>query len=631
MSHRSAKLHIIALLALVFASVSAQAGQSAPEVLKVEPPNWWANHSINPVRLLVRGKNLTDATVETTDAGLRLSNVKVNAAGSYLFVDVTIDANAATGVRNLTVKTPGGSADFRFEITAALSREGRFQGFSPDDVIYLIMPDRFADGDAANNDPAESRGMYSRDNPRAYHGGDLQGIINRLPYLKDLGVTAIWMTPIYDNSGRAKDFSYGKNVTDYHGYGAIDFYRVEEHLGTLEKFKELVDKAHAIGMKVIQDQVANHTGPDHPWAADSPTPTWYNGTVASHLDNVFDIKSTTQENPDPARLEATLKGWFANILPDLNQDDPECARYIIQNAVWWVSVSGIDGIRQDTLPYAPRRFWSPWNQALKTEFPNLTVVGEVFDGRPDVVAFFQGGRSRFDGIDSHLHTAFDFPTYFAMRDVFIRNQPMNRLADVLNQDAIYPNARVLVPFLSNHDVKRFMSEEGASISKLKMAFAFLLTMRGTPQFYYGDEIGLKGGDDPDNRRDFPGGFPGDDHNAFTNAGRIGKERKVFKYVRSLLRMRAEHQALRSGDTKVIQVTDNALAVMRQAGKDCIIAAFNNTDKKTAFEIPVPEASPRASWVGIMSEAGEWRGRVTNAKIRFSLNPREAIVLEQKNR
>ena len=614
-------------LLLLCLSVSAQAGQNAPEVLKVEPPNWWANHSINPVRLLIRCKNLTDATVETNSSGLRLSNVKVNASGSYLFVDVTIDANAQTGIRTLTVKTPTGSADFKFEITAPLSREGRFQGFSPDDVIYLIMPDRFADGDSSNNDPAESRGIYARENPRAYHGGDLQGIINRLPYLKDLGVTAIWLTPIYDNTNRAKDYSYGKGVTDYHGYGAIDLYRVEEHLGTLEKFKELVDKAHAAGLKVILDQVANHTGPDHPWATDSPTPTWYNGTVASHIDNVFDIKSVTQENPDPVRLDATLKGWFANTLPDLNQDDPDCARYLIQNTLWWASSSGIDGIRQDTFPYVPRRFWSEWNQALKTEFPNFTVVGEVFDGRPDVVSFFQGGRTRFDGIDSHLYTPFDFPSYFAMRDVFIRNQPMSRLADVLNQDSLYPNARVLVPFLGNHDVKRFMSEEGASIEKLKMAFAYLLMMRGTPQLYYGDEIGLKGSDDPDNRRDFPGGFSGDDHNAFTSEGRVGKERKVFKYVRSLLRMRADHQALRVGEVKVLQATESTLALMRQAGKDCVIVAFNNTDKKVSFEIPMSE-SPRSMWVEASPVAGRWRGRATNAKIRFPINPREAIVVTE---
>ncbi len=616
---------------LLLACASIRATQDAPQVLKVEPPNWWAGSSINPVRLLVRGKNLAGATVEALGDGLRTSNVKTNASGNYLFVDVQIDADALTGARELKVMTASGSANFKFEIAAPLAREGRFQGFTPSDVIYLIMPDRFSDGDTTNNDPAESPGLYARENPRAYHGGDLQGLANRLPYLKDLGVTAIWLTPVYDNTNRAKDYDWGKNVTDYHGYGAIDFYRVEEHLGTLEKFRELVDKAHALGLKVIQDQVANHTGPDHLWAADSPTPTWYNGTVANHPNNVFDIKSVTEENPDRARFEATIRGWFANTLPDLNQDDGECSRYLIQNAVWWVASTGVDGIRQDTFPYVGRRFWSEWNTALKTEFPNFTVVGEVFDGRPEVNAFFQGGRARFDGLDSNLHTVFDFPSYFALRDVFIRNQPMSRLSDVLSQDARYPNARVLVPFLGNHDVKRFMSEEGASLEKLKSAFTYLLTMRGTPQIYYGDEIAMKGGDDPDNRRDFPGGFAGDARNAFTGEGRRGKEQKLFKYIRNLLRLRAQSVALRFGETKILSATDHTLTIMRQMGNECVIMAFNHSDKATEVEVALPESTMKATWMEVISEERRWQGRALKDKLKIPLKPQHSMVLIENRR
>jgi neopullulanase len=633
MKQTFSKIFITALMfALLLITASTRATQSAPEVLKVEPPNWWAGHSINPVRLLLRGRNLNGATMESSSADLRTGNVKTNAAGTYLFVDLAIDANAAIGRRSLKITTEQGTVETPFEISAPLSRAGRFQGFTQNDVIYLIMPDRFNDGDATNNDAAESRGLYARDNPRAYHGGDIQGIIERLPYLKDLGVTAIWMTPVYDNTNRAKDYDWGKNVSDYHGYGAIDYYRVEEHLGTLEKFKELVDRAHSMGLKIIQDQVANHTGPDHLWAADAPTPTWYNGTVANHLNNVFDIKSVTQESPDRARFEATIRGWFANLLPDLNQDDAECSRYLIQNAAWWMSATGLDGVRQDTLPYAGRRFWSDWNQALQKEFPQFTAVGEVFDARPEVTAFFQGGRARFDGIDTRLHTVFDFPSYFAIREVFLKNQPMNRLTDVVNQDALYTNARVLVTFFANHDVKRFMSEEGASVLALKNAFTYLLTMRGTPQLYYGDEIGLQGGDDPDNRRDFPGGFAGDDHNAFTADGRVGKERKLFKYVRSLLRLRAEHPALRAGEMKVLAVTDKTLAFMRQAGKDTVVVAINNSDKQTELEIVLPESSEGpANWVKAVSENGNWRGRAVKNRLTVPLEPRDSMVLVASRR
>jgi glycosidase len=614
-------------LVLMLSNAATQAMQDAPEVLKVEPPNWWAQSSINPVRLLIRGRNLTGATVDSTVGDLRTSNVKTNAAGTYLFVDVAIDAQAAAGQRSLKITTGQGNVDAPFAISAPLARAGRFQGFTPDDVIYLIMPDRFSDGDAANNDPQESRGLYARENPRAYHGGDLQGIIDRLPYLKDLGVTAIWMTPVYDNSNRARDFAYGKGVTDYHGYGAVDYYRVEEHLGTLGKFKELVERAHASGMKIIQDQVANHTGPDHPWATDAPTPTWYNGTVANHLNNVFDIKSVTQETPDRARFEATIRGWFADILPDLNQDDAECSRYLIQNALWWVASTGLDGIRQDTLPYAGRRFWADWNQALQREFPQLTAVGEVFDGRPEITAFFQGGRAQFDRIDTRLHTVFDFASYFAMRDVFIRRQPVSRLTEVLNRDALYANARVLVTFLGNHDVKRFLGEEGASVESLKNAFTYLLTMRGTPQIYYGDEVGLQGGGDPDNRRDFPGGFAADDHDAFTAEGRLGKERKLFKYVRALLRMRAQHAALRTGEMKVLAATDRTLAFLRQEGTDSAVVAINNSDKSVEMEIQLPETvGGLKNWATNLDESKSWRGRAIHNKIRVSLEPHDAMVL-----
>jgi neopullulanase len=622
-------LFIAFLFVLVCVSTSTYAAQNKPVVLKVEPPNWWAKHSINPVRLLMYGKNLNGAKVTSSSRDIRLSNVKTNGAGTYLFVDVTIAVNAWIGHRSLKITTEQGTVDAPFEISARLSHAGRFQGFTPDDVIYLIMPDRFSDGDARNNDPAESRGLYSRTNPRAYHGGDIQGIIDRLPYLKDLGVTAIWMTPVYDNTNGLKDYEWGKNVTDYHGYGAVDFYRVEEHLGTLEKFKELVDKAHAKGIKIIQDQVANHTGPDHLWATDAPTSTWYNGTVANHLNNVFDIQSVTRQNPDRARFEGTIRGWFANILPDLNQDDAECSRYLIQNAVWWMSATGLDGIRQDTLPYTGRKFWADWNQTLRKEFPKFTAVGEVFDPRPEVTAFFQGGRAQFDGIDTRLYTVFDFPSYFAMRDVFLRKQPMNRLVDVIGQDRLYPNAQVLVTFFGNHDIKRFMSEEGASIEALKNAFTYLLTMRGTPQIYYGDEIAMQGGDDPDNRRDFPSGFAGDERNAFTEAGRTSKERELFQYVRSLLRMRAQNAVLRTGEMKILTATATTLVFLRQLKNDAAIVAINNSDKATDIEIELPQSLQQKScWTEPVSENGNQHKQSEKNKIRLSLNPHDAKVLTQ---
>lgn len=626
-----ANFFFAALVALALAcpqlpAAAVHANQSPPVIERVDPPSWWAAHSVNPVRLLIQGRNLQSATASVAHRGVRVSDLTTDESGSYLLASLDISPTARAGPLDIHIKTATGSTTARFTIKPRLDARGRFRGFSPDDVIYLIMPDRFSDGDRSNNDPAESRGLYSRANPRAYHGGDIQGIINRLPYLKRLGVTAIWMTPVYDNTARAKDYEWGKNVTDYHGYGAINFYRVEEHLGTVEEYKELTDRAHAIGLKIIQDQVANHTGPDHPWNVRQPTRTWLNGTRDNHLNNVFDIKSVTDPAPDRERLEATLRGWFANLLPDINQDDAESARYVIQNAVWWVETTGLDGIRQDTFPYAPRRFWSDWNLALGRAFPRLAVVGEVFDARPAVTAFFQGGRKQFDGVDTHLHTLFDFPSYFAIREVFIKDQSMKKLADVIASDTLYTNPRVLVTFIGNHDVKRFMSEEGASPARLKSAFAYLLTMRGTPQLYYGDEIGIAGGDDPDNRRDFPGGFPGDARDAFTDAGRTPVEREIYNHVSALLRLRAARRALRGGGMRILAATDSTLAYLREQSGDRVIVAFNNSDQPAQVEL---EAARARAWVEALPARGRWRGRAANGKMSVPLQPRDWKILVER--
>jgi hypothetical protein len=281
------RLPAAVVAALALAAPLPVAGAAPPEVVKVEPPSWWPGHSIDPVRLLVRGRNLAGAEATSAGPGLKTGPVRVNAAGTYLFLDVTIHPGTTPGPRTIGIRTPAGTAVIPIEILAPLPRRGRFQGFSPDDVIYLLMPDRFANADPSNDDPAVSRGLIDRTKGRFYHGGDLRGVIERLPYLKDLGVTAIWLNPWYDNvNHRNERETYdGQAITDYHGYGAVDFYAVEERLGDLATLREMVDRAHEAGIKVIQDQVANHSGPYHPWVADSPTPTWYYGTQAEHLAN----------------------------------------------------------------------------------------------------------------------------------------------------------------------------------------------------------------------------------------------------------------------------------------------------------------------------------------------------------
>ncbi|HST23064.1 MAG TPA: alpha-amylase family glycosyl hydrolase, partial [Blastocatellia bacterium] len=462
--------------------------QSAPEVTKVEPPNWWTGHSINPVRVMIRGQNLSGAQVAPLGAGLSIASpAKVNERGTYLFVDVAIAPAARPGPRKLRITTRNGSAEAQFEILAPLARAGRFQGLTTDDCMYLIMPDRFANGDTSNDDPQKSRGIFDRSKMRSYHGGDLRGIIDRLPYLKDLGVTALWLNPWYDNNDRydEKEVYDGQKTTGYHGYGATDFYAVEEHFGDLTILRELVDKAHALGIKIVQDQVANHSGPYHPWVNDMPTPTWFNGTEANHINETWQ----TWVLKDPYQTEnvtrPVLDGWFVNLLPDMNQNDSEARRYIIQNTLWWVGISGLDAIRQDTLPYVPRAFWRDWMAAIKREYPKLNVIGETYDADPAQVAFFQGGARRWDGIDSGIDTEFDFPLFFAIRDAFAKGDNVRKLAEVLSHDYLYPNPGVLVPFLGLHDMLRFMSEERATHEGLMLAQTFLMTTRGTPLLYYG--------------------------------------------------------------------------------------------------------------------------------------------------
>ncbi|MCS6806384.1 MAG: alpha-amylase family glycosyl hydrolase [Acidobacteriota bacterium] len=600
----------------------------APEVLKVEPPNWWVGHSLNPVRVMIRGRNLTGARVDVSGSGVQVGLVRVNAAGTYVFVDLRIDPQATPGSRQIKITTESGSATASFSLLVPLPRQGRFQGFSPDDVIYLIMPDRFCNGDPSNDDPAISRGLLNRQKSRYYHGGDLQGIINRLPYLKQLGVTAIWLNPIYDNVNHLNERETYNNeaITDYHGYGAVDFYAVDEHFGDVAKFRQLVEAAHRHGLKIIQDQVANHTGPYHPWVNDPPTPTWYNGTEANHLANTWQVWTLMDPYATPASQRETLDGWFINILPDLNQNDEEVARYIIQNSLWWLGISGVDGIRQDTLPYVPRWFWRQWMTAIKREYPTVTVVGELFDGDPALVSFFQGGQPRFDGIDTRIDALFDFPLHFPLRRAFAQGKPIREVAMMLARDHLYVNPNLLVTFLGLHDVPRFMNEPGATIEGLKLAFTFLMTTRGIPLIYYGDEIAMPGGGDPDNRRDFPGGWPDDPRNAFEASGRTADQQAVFEHVRKLTMLRAELEPLRRGQLAHLVVTEQTYAYARLTRTESVVVAFNNDTKPATIEIPAAAARLDDGTVLKDRLNAVPDSRVDGGKLKVTLPPRAAALL-----
>ncbi|HYA48040.1 MAG TPA: alpha-amylase family glycosyl hydrolase [archaeon] len=566
----------LSLILLCLLALPARVVAQAPVVRKIEPPNWWVNFTPD-LTLLLTGENLSGAQVESQTQGLEVVGAEGSANGHYLFVRLKMGPSLAAGTARLRLQARSGSTAIHLPLFSRAAAPGRFEGISRDDVIYLIMPDRFADGDPGNDQPPHSTGAYDRSNPMAYHGGDLRGIRQHLSYLHDLGITTLWLTPVWKNTN-----------SDYHGYHVVDFYALDDHMGSMQEYQDLVAAAHKLGMKVLMDYVANHTGPDHPWANDPPTPTWFHGSPAHHLDPSYSFSGLVDPHASPREYRATIEGWFAGKLPDLNPDDPRLGLYLAQNAIWWVEMAQLDGFRLDTFPYSTREFWSVWHERLRRVYPHINSIGEVADGDAIITSFFEGGRKQFDGLDTGLATVFDFPLEYAIRDVVIKGEPMQKIVDVLQHDELYPHPEMLVTFLGNHDHTRFVSEKGSDSAKLKAAFSLQLTMRGIPQIYSGDEIGMPGGADPDNRRDFPGGFPGDPQNAFTAGGRTPEQQDIFAHVQSLLALRQAHPALRTGKHWHIGWDDGYYAFLRELPEEKLLVVYNNAASPRELEIPLAD-------------------------------------------
>jgi neopullulanase len=600
------------------------AAESAVAVTKVEPPSWWVG--LTPeVMLLLSGHDLEATHVACNLETLTVSRTQSTAGGKYLFVWLRIAADTKSGTAVCRITAPKGTTSFELPLASRTPTLRRFQGISQNDVMYLIMPDRFANGDPTNDDLAEAPGSHDRAKPRAYHGGDLLGIQNHLAYLKDLGVTTLWLTPIVKNGA----------TEDYHGYGAVDLYSVEPHLGTLKDYQNLIAAAHKQGIKIFFDAVPNHVGPKHPWVSNPPLADWFHGTLQHHLDSYATFKPSFYGQAGgraiandpfealidphaPTRLKRNFtEGWFFGVLPDINTENPVVEQYLLQNSIWWTEISGLDGFRIDTFPYVGRKFWSNWHAGLRRIYPYLTTIGEVFHPDPSVTSFFAGGVRRYDGIDSGLSTIFDFPMFFAIQDVLLRNAPVGRITDVLRHDSLYPRPDVLLPFFANHDVPRFASTEGSSPAKLKLAFGLTLTLRGIPEIYYGDEIGMPGGADPDNRRDFPGGWIGDSNDAFTQTGRTPSQQEIFSYVQSLLGLRREHPALRFGKLWHLASDEFSYVFAREIEEERVVVAFNNADQPRELRIPLAETpAQRASRVALLF--GDAKAELAGGEIRITL-------------
>ncbi len=564
------RLHAAFCLALISAAAVAQ----APQMTKIDPPNWWIN--MPAPMLLIKGDHLSGAKFSLRSADRHVhpavERTKISANGHYAELWLTEPATPAT--LTITATNADGHATLPFHFDQRHKPGDGFAGFSAKDVIYLIMTDRFADGDPTNDDPATERTK-----PRGWHGGDLRGVLDHLDYLQDLGITTVWITPVYQNH----------EPGSYHGYGATDLYSVDEHFGSLDDLKALSTALHKRGMKLVMDMVPNHIGPAHPWVEDEPEPDWFHGTEAHHDKAQGEFKPITDPHAPWRDQKDVTEGWFADLLPDMNQENPAVAQYLTQNAIWWTEESALDGIRLDTFPYIKRSFYTGFHHQLFGLWPHLTDVGEVYNGDPTITSAFAGGVTR-NGADTGLYTPFDFPTFFALRDVFLKGLPFTRLDGQWRMDSLYPHPERLVPFLGNHDTPRFMGEAGATPRQLELGFAVLLTMRGTPQIYSGDEIAMTGGGDPDNRHDFPGGFPGDTQSAFNPSARTPDQIELHDWVHTLLELRKAHSALQGGEQQVLTAEGTRLVYTRTDAHEQVMLAVNNSDQPATFVISTQDTA-----------------------------------------
>jgi glycosidase len=618
-------------------SLSAGAQQpnnlNAPAVKKIEPPNWWVGLTPDVV-LLLSGKNLEATHVRCNLPGINVSQTQSAANGDYLFVWLKFGAGLKSGTAVCRITTHKGETTFELPIAARKQILGRNQGLSLDDVLYLIVPDRFANGDPTNDEPAEFPGSHERSKPRAYHGGDLRGIRDHLGYLKELDVTTLELTSIVKNGASE----------DSHGNGAVDLYAVDPHLGTLQEYQEFVQAAHKEHMKVFFDVAPNHVGVSHPWVSDPPMPDWFHGRPTEHLSSFLPLKESFHEahekkEPSSDLLESLedphalpqfrtnmTEGWFQGALPDLNAENPLVVQYLLQNSIWWAESSGLDGYRVDTVPYVSRKFWQEWHQGLRRIYPRLSTIGEVFHRDPEVTSFFAGGRKGWDGIDTEFTTVFDFPLYFALRDVLLRGAPTGRILDILRQDSLYPHPEYLAPFFGNHEVTRFAGERGATPAKVRLAFGLTLTLRGIPELYYGDEISLAGGGDPDYGRDFPGGWPGDPQNAFTHEGRTREQKELLGYVQSLLRVRREHAALRSGNLWHLASDDSSYVFMRETEEEKLVVAFHNGTTNREVKISLRDTpAQEASDISLL--LGDAQAELSGRELRLQLPAQSLTIFE----
>lgn len=620
------------LLSLSFI-MTALGMNAAVKIDRVEPTDWYVGMKDPSLQLMVYGEGIREAQVSTDYPGVRVDSLVRLDSPNYLLVYLDL-SGAQPGEMKLRFTMGKSKKEVSYRLKArAMAGEER-KGFSNADVLYMLMPDRFAQG---KDHKAQVKGMNpyveDRSKPSLRHGGDLQGIRDHLDYFTQLGVTALWLTPVLENnSPDGKDGS-----STYHGYATTNYYRVDPRFGTNEDYRELIADAHAKGLKVVMDMIFNHCGFEHPWVKDLPSqdwlnvPEWLSGKEedkAKYLQTSY--KLTPVLDPYAAEVDKreTVDGWFVPSMPDLNQRNPHVIKYLIQNSVWWIETVGIDGIRMDTYPYADREAMALWMKTLEREYPNFNTVGETWVTEPAYTAAWQKD-SKLSSINSYLKTVMDFAFYdrvnmAAREETDDWWQGMNRVYNTLCYDYLYANPSSVLAFIENHDTDRFL-RNGTDTLALKQALALLLTINRTPQLYYGTEIlmnGTKEVTDGNVRKDFPGGFPGDKANCFTAEGRTRAQNDMFNWLSRLLHWRQGNEAIIHGKQVQFTPRKGVYVIARQAKGQNVLTVVNGTSEPAQMEVK--------RYAEIIGQATEATDILTGRKVALdkdvALQPRETLVL-----
>lgn len=555
----------------------------AQNIERVEPPFWWVHMQNTQLQIMIYGENIGFLKPAVTYAGVSISRTVQVENLNYLFVYMNIQPNTIPGNFSIDLKDEKGSVkcSYKYELRQRDEGAAQREGYNNSDVLYLLTPDRFSNGNPENDAVATMLELPDRENKGGRHGGDIQGIINSLDYLSDMGFTAIWLNPILENN--QKRYSY-------HGYSTTDYFKVDPRFGTNEEYRALSEKANEKGIKIIMDMIVNHCGSNHWWMEDLPSGDWVNNPGDYFRTN---HRRTTLRDPYTSEYDRThfSDGWFVPSMPDMNQRNPLVADYLIQNTIWWIEYVHLSGIRMDTYSYSDKYFMSNWTCAVMNEYPNFNICGEEWSTNPAILAYWQKGKINPDGYTSCLPGLLDFPLQNALVRALAeegnRGSGMIDLYEMLSNDFLYPDSFKHVIFPDNHDMSRIYSQLNEDFDLFRLAMVYFATMRGTPQFYYGTEVLMSNtGDDSHGniRSDFPGGWANDQLNAYTGAGLSNQQIEAQEFVKRLLNWRKTALAVHQGTLKHFVPQNGVYVYFRYHNSQKIMVVLNKTGKKQQVEL-----------------------------------------------